>query len=251
MITSIALAAALWPTTVTRICDPPENVIIVGIAQNPNGKFLYCEYFTRTDDTHLQVDYIRDEVIFAKKSLDFSVSQTSPDVTQLDERSGELREAITSGNDVMLRYKKNRASTEEKTYLPRTSLDALDAGFNRYILTNWERLSEGKNLSIDFGSIAHQKTLALKISAQPATKCKNNFNQQYINDLFCFSVEIDNRLLSFLMGGIKLTYDKQRRLHEFDGTVNIEDDKQKSQNALIHYYYSDDYVSTKKSNEVI
>jgi hypothetical protein len=247
MITSIALTAALWPATVTNICDPPENVILVGMAQNADREFLYCEHFIRVDENRLEVNYIRNKIVFAKKNLDFSNSKTSPNVTQIDDRSGEIREAIASGNDIMLRYKKNRSSDEEKTYVASTSLDALDAGFNNYIHANWEVLSNGKDLSIHFGSIAHQKNLALRVSKKPALKCKNNNNQKFINDLSCFSVEIDNQLLRLLIGGIKLTYDKQRRLHEFDGTVNIEDDKQKSQNALIRYYYRNDYTLASKT----
>jgi hypothetical protein len=247
MIASIALSAALWPATVIETCSPPENVILVGIAQNADREFLYCEHFIRIDENHFQANYLRDNTIFAKKDLDYSLSKVSPNVMQTDDRSGEIREATTSGKDIMLRYKKNRTSAEEKTYVARTSLDALDAGFNNYILANWEKLSEGNDLPIHFGSIAHQKNLALRVSKRPPEKCKNNNNQQYVNDLSCFSVEIDNRLLRLLIGGIKLTYDKQRRLHEFDGTVNIDDDKQKSQNALIRYYYRNDYTVVSKA----
>jgi hypothetical protein len=241
MIASIVLSAALWPATVTDACDPAENVILVGIAQNARQQFLYCEHFIRIDENQFQVNYLRGKTVFAKKNLDYSKNKTSPNVMQIDERSGEIREAIMDDKNVMLHYKK-------RTYVSRTSLDALDAGFNNYILANWEKLSEGKDLPIHFGSIAHQKNLALRVSKKPSEKCKNKQNQGYVNDLSCFSVEIDNRLLRLLIGGIQLTYDKQRRLHEFDGTVNIEDDKQKSQNALIRYYYRHDYTVAQKTD---
>jgi hypothetical protein len=241
MIASIALSAVLWPAAISKACDPPANVIIVGVAVDKHQEFLYCEHFVKTDDTHVQVSYVRDGVVFVKKDLDFSVSHTSPSVKQIDQRSGELREASTDEKNVTLIYKKNRTSAIEKTSLTRDSIDALDAGFNSLILINWDKLIAGYILPIHFGSIAHQKNLALRIKQAPSEQCNNGSNSHDKQELSCFSVEIDNFLLRLLIGGISLTYDKQRRLHEFNGTVNIEDDKQKAMSAHIRYYYRNDY----------
>ncbi len=122
----------------------------------------------------------------------------------------------------------------------------LDAGFNDFVQLHWDKLVAGNALSVNFGSIAHQKTLPLLISAKPTAKCENIINKGAGPAPFCFMVEIDNVILRMLIGNIKLTYDNQHRLEEFNGTVNIQDEKQESQSAIIHYYYSDDYMAPSK-----
>ncbi len=242
MVTSMALAIALWPTQVTQYCPPSNDTLIVGVAFNNQNEFLYCELFSQISEKKFHSDYIRESNTFATKDLDFSNSLFLPDVTQLDFRSGELREATINKHQVNLKYREEKNRKDEQVNLARNEMDALDAGFNDFIRAHWDELITGNTLTINFGSIAHQKTLPLRISQRSSEKCGNILNKECSPAPFCFMIEIDNMFLRLLVGNIKLTYDKQHRLQEFNGTVNIQNNKQKSQNAIIHYYYNNDYL---------
>ena len=243
MITSIALAAALWPAQVDQYCPPPNGTLIVGVAHNLQKEFLYCEWFSKKDEQKFRVDYVHGSSTFAVKDLDFSVSSLIPKITQLDSRTGELREASINNQQVTLQYRENKNKNTDITTLPVSKVDVLDAGFNDFVRAHWDKLLAGNALSVNFGSIAHQKTLPLLISAKPAATCENAINRESQKAPFCFIVEIDNMILRLLIGNIKLVYDQQHRLQEFNGTVNIQNNEQKSQHAVIHYYYSIDYFS--------
>lgn len=242
MITSIALAATLWPAAVTQRCAPPNDILIVGIATNHQNDFLYCEWFSKTDENKFRVSYLRDSVTIAVKDLDFSNSLVIPNVRQLDARTGELREANMENNKLAMKYREATDKKMEQATISLDKIDVLDAGFNEFVRSHWEQLIAGEAIPVNFGSIAHQKTLPLVVSAKPLSKCKNTINNEKKSGQFCFTVEIDNMLLRLLIGNIKLSYDEQHRLEEFDGTVNIQDDKQKSQNAIIRYYYNVDHL---------
>lgn len=243
MITSLALAVALWPAQVAQHCPPPSDTLIVGIAYNNHKEFLYCEWFSKVGEEKIRASYVREANTFAVKDLDFSTSSLVPNVTQLDSRSGELREASTYTKQVVLKYRENKNQEAETANLPIDKVDVLDAGFNDFVQLHWDKLIAGNALPVNFGSIAHQKTLPLVISAKATVKCENVINKGSDPAPFCFMVEIDNVILRMLIGNIKLSYDKQHRLQEFNGTVNIQDEKQKSQSAIIRYYYSNDYIT--------
>jgi hypothetical protein len=244
MIASLTLAAVLWPAQVAQHCPPPSDALIVGIAYNNHKEFLYCEWFSKISEGKFRASYVRESTTFAVKDLDFSVSLFIPNVTQLDSRTGELREANIVNKQIILKYREDKYQKTEATNLAVNKVDVLDAGFNDFVQSHWHELAAGNALPVNFGSIAHQKTLPLLISAKPLEKCVNVINNLSNQAPFCFMVEINNVILRMLFGNIKLSYDHQHRLQEFNGTVNIQDNKQKSQQAIIHYYYKNDYLPT-------
>lgn len=244
MVASLTLAIALWPVEVTQHCPPLNDTEIVGVAYNNNNDFLYCEWFTNIDEKKIQVNYVHGSEIFAVKDLDFSASSFIPSVNQLDSRTGEVRQANINNSQIVLQYRENKDQKTETTSLAVNKVDVLDAGFNNFVQSHWNKLVAGNALTVNFGSIAHQKTLPLLISVKPKVKCENIINKGLSQAEVCFMVEIDNVVLRMLIGNIKLIYDQQHRLQEFNGTVNVRDNKQKSQSAIIHYFYRDDYIAT-------
>jgi hypothetical protein len=239
MLISTLIAAATWPIMVTENCDPKVDTTIVGIAKNESGKVLYCEIASKIDSSSLKINYVNAGQVFAEKSLFFSASPFLPSVLQKDSRSGELRQADVLNQNIELSYQPNSRKKMGKAVIPLQNANIVDAGFDNFIRANWENLQAGKTLGVNFASIAHLKTLPLRVSAQPIEKCL--IRQHEVSPLTCFFVEIDNSLLRMILGNIKITYDQHRRLYEFNGVVNIEDEKQKNQKAIIRYFYKEDY----------
>ena len=244
MLVSTLIAAVTWPALVLKDCEPKSDTAIVGIAKNESGKVVYCEIATKVDANSLKIDYVASGKTFAEKKLSFLESPFLPSVSQKDSRAGELRQADVSSEEVKLGYQANSNKKINEAIIPLTKVDVIDAGFDNFIRANWDDLQAGQTLSINFASIAHLKTLPLRVRTQPIEKCLAKRDEA--SALTCFWVEVDNSVLRMILGNIKLTYDQQRRLHEFNGVVNIEDDKQNNLKATIRYFYKEDYLSQGK-----
>jgi len=244
MYSSLALAIALWPATVTEHCPPQPNAIIVGVAKNSKQEFLYCEYFSEIAEHQFNVNYVRDEKIFATKELDYSISPYIPTIKQIDQRTGELREANIEHKNLQLTYKENRDKQSETSNFSLEKIDVVDAGFNNFVKSHWDELIAGEMLPLNFAAIANQKSLPLRVTLIPTTKCSHPKNILSIK--YCFSVDIDNSFFRLLISGIKISYDQNQRLVQFDGLVNIQDDAKKPQNAIINYFYKEDYLTDTK-----
>lgn len=240
MLASMLLTAALWPDTVTQLCNFSDATLMVGIAKDSNGNFIYCEQVERPSQHELKVDYLKDKKIFATKELNYKVNSTTPSVVQKDLRFGEIRKAEVSDKTIELRYQANNKKPGASASLSPKDVDVIDAGFDNFVRSNWEELESGKTLSINFASMSHLKSLPLRISRQPMEKCDPTVELK--NTTYCLYVEIDNVFLRMLLGNIKLMYDQQHRLEEFNGVVNILSDKEANQTAKIHYYYRQDYL---------
>lgn len=241
MLASLLLTAALWPLSVTQYCAPLENTIMMGVTKNAAGELIYCELVSQPTSSSLEVSYVRDTKVFAEKKITYSKNPATPAVVQHDFRFGELRQADVSLQEVRLQYRANKHKKIGVTSIPISQVDVIDAGFDNYIRNHWDELQAGKILSVNFASMAHLKSLPLRISAQASEKCLHPTNETQA--CFYFLVEIDNALLRLLLGKIKLTYDDQQRLVGFKGVVNIIDDKESNQTATISYYYKQNYLS--------
>ena len=244
MFISALFSAAIWPAIVNDQCAPQVEASIVGIAKDEHDKILYCEIVTKGSTNSLKVSYFSEGKIFAEKNLDFSKSLSLPSVSQSDFRVGEIRRAQVSEQNVELAYQANSQKKINQALIPTQKVDVIDAGFDNFIRDHWEELQTGKTISVNFASMAHLKALPLRVSLKPPEKCigKNNSD----SSSFCFYVEIDNAILRMLLGNIKLTYDLQHRLHEFNGVGNILSDSQENQTVAIRYFYASDYQAAEK-----
>ncbi len=235
------LTAAIWPSAVTEYCAPFDKTIMVGVAKSTNGNFLYCEFVDKARQHELRVAYVKDKNIFASKELKYTADTTTPSVLQRDFRFGEVREAKLTEEEIKLYYQVSSDKNISSTTIARKDVDVIDAGFDNFVRIHWEELQAGNTLSISFASMAHLKALPLRISTQPLGKCGRNVSNTQ-STKYCFYVEIDHTFLRMLLGNIKLVYDSQRRLEEFNGVVNILSEQNSNQTAKIHYYYRQDYL---------
>jgi hypothetical protein len=248
MLISTLIVAAIWPVVVTKHCEPKTDAAIVGIARNGSGEVIYCEIANKIDSSSLKITYMASGKVFAEKTLSFSANPFLPSVIQKDFRAGEFRQAVVSNQDIKLSYQPNSRKKIEESVIPLQNVDIVDAGFDKFIRAHWDDLQTGKTFAVNFASIAHLKTLPLRVHAQPIEKCL--IKQDDVSISTCFFVEIDSSLFRIILGNIKLTYDQQRRLYEFNGVVNIEDGKQNNQNAIIRYFYIDDYLNQNIKNQL-
>ena len=235
MLANLIMVAALWPPHVMQLCNPNEETHILGVAQSPSGDFLYCEHIEISSEHNLDISYIKDGKKFAEKKVTRTANPATPSIEQIDSRSGETRLASINQQMLSMQYQASRKEKMQSTQIPMADVDVVDAGFDYFIREHWDDLQAGKVLPVNFASIAHQKVLSLRVRKLESQKCaeKNEMTQPP----YCYFVEIDNALLRLVLGNIKLGYDDQRRLVNFNGVVNIEDEKGSTQTADIRYYY--------------
>ncbi len=238
MLASLIMVAAFWPPYIMQLCSPDEKTNILGIAQSPSGEFLYCENIDISSEQNLNISYMKDGKRFAVKKITGTSNHTMPSIEQVDLRSGETRVAALDHQMLSMQYQASRKEKMQSTQIALSDVDVVDAGFDYFIRDHWNALQAGQVLSVNFASIAHQKVLPLRVRELEAQKCaeKNESTQPP----YCYFVEIDNALLRLVLGNIKLGYDEQRRLINFNGVVNIEDEKGSTQTAHIRYYYKAD-----------
>jgi hypothetical protein len=240
MLASMLLTAAIWPSAVTDYCDPADTTLMIGVAKASNGSFLYCELVDQPSQHLFKIDYVKNKKVFASKELKYATDPTMPTVLQKDFRFGEVRQAEATEPKITLSYQANSNTKSSSAAIASKDVDVIDAGFDNFLRLHWDELQSGKTLSINFASIAHLKTLPLRISSQPLAKCGKDIITT--TSTYCFYVEIDNVFLRMLLGNIKLIYDHQHRLEEFNGVVNILSETESNQTATIRYYYPQDIL---------
>ncbi|WP_156316948.1 hypothetical protein [Marinagarivorans algicola] len=223
--------------------DVPKQLKIVGSAHNFEGVLLYCEYHSvittqyPAEQKTWWVEYysIKDQAIIAKKTLayqPFDREGIAPSVEQIDYRSGELRRSMYVDDSLKFVYRKDRAQALKTQWLAKSPLLVVDAGFDPFVRSQWSALVNGQPVFFEFGSIAHLRSLPLRVIRKPLDAC-NTHSEAFM----CLHVQASNRFLRWFVGELALVYDAQRRLKVFQGTVNLQSDQAKGQKAVITYVY--------------
>lgn len=147
--------------------------------------------------------------MFARKVVDYADSLQAPSLEMQDLRHGETV----------------RVKGEAEGEL------VIDAGFDHYVRQRWEQLVKGDTLSFPFLVAGRDKPLQMKASKAASEGCPQ--------ERVCFTVALDNWLLSRLLPPIRLEYDAEsQRLLQFKGVSNIRDAEGRSQQVRIDYRYS-------------
>ncbi|MFT6122952.1 MAG: hypothetical protein ACJASG_001480 [Oleiphilaceae bacterium] len=168
-----------------------------------------------------QVNYFDpDGKLIATKYLDFSDSQTMPKLRFVDGRINAKIEVETfdkkkqHGVRILQERGSERQVSEVKTEDKQTSI--IDAGFNLYAMSNWQRLIEGGTLEMDFLALTRSEYIGFKL--EPA-----NLENKAETGHMVLSLSPQNFFISLLMEPIYLTYDiNSKRLIRFEGLTNLE-----------------------------
>lgn len=236
------ILAALSLNVVAAPCLPEnfEGIEVVGVARDPDGTLLYCEWHKPQSETQTLVEYHDAEgKVFASKELLFGDDRSLPQVKQMDKRSGERFEVEKSEDSWNLYYQKHQQSRMEQTQVLQQEVDVIDAGFDHKIRASWNALTADEKLRINFAAPALQRVVPLRVTRRTDDKCA--FMQ---SEWQCIWVEADNRLVRFFVDPLQLTYDDERRLRVFSGVVNIRDPAGDKQAAVIQYFYGEEKTSS-------
>lgn len=217
-----------------------DTAQVIGEAYSlDDQKLLYTEQHLWTSEHQRLVRYISPTGnLIAKKQVDYQASRVSPNVEQVNELAGELvRVTRLDNGKTQIDYRETEKSRIKSETLRTPAQQVVDAGFDEYVLANWEALLAGKVLTMDFVAPSRQTHVSFSVKqraceATPAQEDKR---------LVCFQIKPKGFIYRLALDPINLTYQRDtRRLQRFTGMGNIADESGDYMNVDIRYQYRDD-----------
>jgi hypothetical protein len=254
----VSLVSADQKTDSTSIKQPN----FVGYAYDlETNKLVYTEHHTYISPSLHEVSYKESSgEIFAKKKIDYKYSYFAPDFIQKNSRNGEeidiKRKSQGDGKngiEYQIQYQENSKESLEKETINYSPRLIIDAGFDHFIPQNWQALSDGKELTIDYLIPSRQDYYELTIRKE-ACKTKNKSEPQNQPSLgfeseHCFSITASSFFIGLFSSQLELTYGKKKdsqgnnrnniKLMSFQGRSNIADSSGNYQDVNIVYQYNE------------
>lgn len=213
---SLALGMAL-----VTLAGPASAALSIGTAYSPDGeRVLYRERRIETwrdgDLVACEVDYLTPEgELFAEKTIRFDGNPTAPAFTFVDYRE-EFREGARPAEDAIELFSGVGDDLERRRRaLPEAAV--VDAGFDRFIREEFDRLAAGERLEFEFAVPAEQRFVRFEIEAEGEVSYDGK-------PALALRMRPASFLIRLLVDPIRLVYDERRRLLEFAGISDIRDD---------------------------
>ena len=171
--------------------------------------------------------------LIAHKVLDYSSGPLTPSFVQRNFYSDEVITVELEQDELEMAVIVAGSQVAEKSRFTVSQASmplVIDAGFDTFVTQNWGALVGGSSKSFQFPFAARQRLLKLRVKA---ARCSHGDDTDQ-----CFSLKIDNWLLSRLVSPIELGYDPMlKRLTRFRGLSNIGDANGDGQSVDIRYRY--------------
>ena len=213
----------------------PERLLVTGVASNlKTGKVVYREYHDITKLQHT-VRYIDEkEKLIAEKTIQYLHGYNTPEYQLQDQRVDRKTGSEWAKDHFIIFRQEGLEKRHEKSVAAANDL-VIDAGFDHFIRSNWEKLINGKVLPFSF-AIADPLTL-LNMQLTEVTAAKTAI-KQHSNSYRYFLASSRNKLIGWAIPDINLAYDRETRLIQvYQGPSNITDQNDKTQTVTIRYEY--------------
>ena len=185
------------------------------------GELLYREvHCVNADVSEREVFYQSpDGELLARKLVDYSSGKSTPSYEQQNFYSNEtIRVGLDQGNVGMLILDNDSGQPRSQvTIEPQPDLPVvIDAGFDEFVLANWDELVAGENLEFQFPFADREALVELRIG-------RLGCSYDSVTDQ-CFRLDLANWFFRMLVKPIELGYDPDsRRLVRYRGLSNIGD----------------------------
>jgi hypothetical protein len=167
--------------------------------------------------------------VIVQRTVTFKENEMTPTFRTEDFRNGYLEGAEVRGDSVRLYWRKNYSSALNEKTIVIPGPAAVDAGFNNFIQRNWDDLIRGMKRQFNFGAPFALDYYGFHVY-KTEEKIVGGRKQMVVQ------CEIDNFIIRLFVTPIVLTYDiESRRLVEYAGISNINNDKGKSHFVRIQY----------------
>jgi len=200
------------------------------------GELLYIEQYSRDSSNTETVTYLNeDQSLLAIKTLNWAYTDWSPAVSlRYAESGGWYQVSVTSRVTGLFQKAASRRVKNFQTEVLHPMV--VDAGFNPFVTDHWDQLASGETIDFFFYAPTKGRFFALKLMQ----KRQQSEGAEWVH----FIIEPENWLLKGIVKPIKLQYNQQRQLIQFNGRSNITDHQGSYLDVIINYRYTDlDYES--------
>jgi hypothetical protein len=169
------------------------------------------------------------ERIFAKKTVDFSNNPFMPEFALNNNETGhkEMTRFVQSEYEVVFSKKQTEPEKDARLDIPANGIS--DAGFDNFIIKNWESLVTGEVFKREFLIPSMMKFVKFRIYQDKIVN-ENDESLRIIN------IEPDSFLIRAFAGTTKLYYDKETpKLRKFDGVSNMRNSNGDNYKVMIRY----------------
>lgn len=241
MYRKILIFATVFPFFFPILAEKPRYQYFGRAYDLSTGKFIYTdnhkEYYAQGKHIYSDIEYKDTEgKVFGKKKIIFDPTPEIPTFKTEDFRDGYVEGADVKGKSVRL-FAKRKAEDplQEKTYTPRSPA-VMDGGFDYFVRNNWDRLASGEKMVFYFLAPIQLDDYRFAVEKTKDGEWKGR-------QALYLKLGIDNIVLKQIVKPFFLVYDvKTKRILQFEGLSNINDENGKSLKVKITYDYPKDVL---------
>jgi hypothetical protein len=241
MIRKLLFLVIVFPSFFPLLGEKPKFQYFGKAYDLKTGKYVYSdnhkEYFSGGKHTHSEIEYKdANGKVFGSKHIEFTPSAILPSFRTEDMRDGYTEGADVKGSSVRVFFKRKAEDPlSEKTYTPKRPA-VMDGGFDYFVRENWDSLANGERMAFRF-------LAPVQLDDYPFAVEKIKDDVWKGRDALYLKLEIDNFVLKRVVSSFLLVYDyKTKRILQFEGLSNINDDNGKSLKVKIVYDYPKDIL---------
>ncbi|ROQ20113.1 hypothetical protein EDC38_0709 [Marinimicrobium koreense] len=237
LISGVAASLLLLPTAQALAEESEYEIIGAAYHADKIEQLLYEERYTPVNDSGKgEVHYVDpDGERIAEKTLDYSHGETSPSFELRDLRQDLHWSARWSDDEEQIRLTRGSREEPESESVEVKSRQVIDAGFDPFIQSHWDRLMDGERVTFHFAfpnRLTNVRLRAERIEADDSPIQKQEEGWVY------FRIRVNSAVLSLFADNLYLAYDPEdTRLMVFRGRSNIPDADGEGRDVEIHYRY--------------
>ena len=168
---------------------------------------------------------------FANKVIEFTPNASVPNFTFFDLRDGYTEGGKKTGNAIKLFYRRKSTDSLSEKVLNVDKWNVLDGGFDYFVRENWENFSDERKISFEF-------LVPVELGEFGFRVYKLRDDVVLGREAIVLRMEIDNFIFRSFIRPITIAYDKKtKRILQYEGISNINDENGKSLNVKITYTY--------------
>ncbi len=198
-----------------------------------SGKLIYSE----THQIRREANKIAERVVvyrcangspFARKQLSYADGVLVPTFETTDGRTGYREGLRKTTNGLEVFYQRNGKRKEEKETLEKTANLVADAGFDEFVVQNWDRLMKKESVALDFVVPSQLDYLRFKVKWTGSAQFEGEKVQMF--------KLAPSGVLGWITSGLDVGYaDSDRSLRTFSGITNLRDNEGDNYEASITF----------------
>ncbi|UZJ45390.1 hypothetical protein OOT55_04870 [Marinimicrobium sp. C6131] len=237
LISSVVGSLLLFPAFQALAEDSEYEIIGAAYHAEDIEQLLYEERYTPIDENGKgEVHYVDpDGERIAEKSLDYSYGDSRPSFELRDLREDLHWSARWTDDEERIRLARGSVDAPDTETVDAKSRQVIDAGFDPFIQSQWDRLMDGERVTFHFAfpnRLTNVRLRAERIDAEDSPIQKQEEDWVY------FRIRVNSAVLSLFADNLYLAYDPEdTRLMVFRGRSNIPDADGEGRDVEIHYRY--------------